>query len=426
VTTYRLMDGAGGRPGNGPAAGTAYAGNLVVGCPFGVTQGGLWLNGYYWWVPSSNSDTASGQKFALWQVDSGTGAGHHVTGSNVTAGALTAGAWNFIALTPPLLLSPYGAASATTYGAVYVATTGKVFTGGFPETKNQFGTGDPYAAGISNGPLTGFSSLSGSAPVGGSAGWLAVQPYTIAASDPTTVYPATNDSDANLWLDVQVSDVAPAGTQAYRLWPNIPGFVAQGIGAQNSAYTLGLEFTLSKACALSKIWHYSPAGVTVLPTRCGIWDVQSQTEVSGTDNSSPAWLLPSGSAASAGAGWVYCDYSGAGVTLNASQHYKVSTFTNDNTDTWFYAVAAFWGSSPDPFPSGVTAGPLTIVSDASSTQGQNSWNKGTTWTYPATGHQAVPADSPEYDGIDVEVTPLAAASGGADRHHRRELRWRPR
>lgn len=398
MTTYRLMDGIGGRPGSGPASGTSYAGNLVCGCAFGVTAGGLWFEGYYWWPPVTNGDTASGQKFALWQVDNGTGAGHLVPGSAVTAGALTAGQWNFVPLATPLLLSPCAAAAATTYGAVYLAATGKVFSSGFPETKNQFGTGDPYAAGITNGPLTGFSSISGSNPAGGSSGWLAQMPFSVGGSDPTLVYPAASDSDANLWLDVQVSDQAPAGTQAYRLFPNIPGFVAQGLGTQTTAYTLGLEFTLASACALSKIWHYSPPGVSVLPTRCGIWDVATQTEVSGTDNSSPSWLLPGGGAAAAGDGWVYCDYSGAGVTLNASQNYKASTFTSDNTDGWFYAVANFWGTSPDPFPSGVTAGPLTILGNAASTIGQDSWNHGTSWAYPAT------SANPEYDGIDIEVS----------------------
>jgi hypothetical protein len=402
VTTYRLMDGASGRPGSGPSTATSYSGALVVGCVFGVSQGGLWLDGYWWWVPASGGDTASGQVFALWQV-TGTSAGTLIPGSAATAGALTAGAWNFVPLTTPLLLSPYATATATTYGAVYCAVTGKTFTSGFPETKNQFGSGDPYSAGISNGPLTGFSSASGSLPAGGSGGWLVQQPFGI-ASDPTANFPTQNDNDANLWLDVQVSSTAPA-SPAYRCFPNSPAFV--GAATQSQAYTLGLEFTLSQACTLKKIWHYSPSGSGVLPSRCAIWNVGSQTVVAGSDSTSPTWLLPGGGAASAGAGWVWCDYSGAGVTLSSGTNYKVSTFTSDNTHVWFSAEAAFWGTSPDPFPSGITQGPLTVLGNAASTQGQDTWNLGTTWTYPATGNITVPADSPEYDGIDVEVAPVA-------------------
>jgi hypothetical protein len=394
------MDGLSGRPGNGPSTGVAYAGNLVVGNAFGVTTGGLWLTGYRWWVPSTNGDTGSGQKFCLYQI-TGTSAGTIVPGSTVTAGALSAG-WNVVSLSSPLSLTPFGAGSATTYGCAYMACTGKVFSSGFPETKNLFGAAETYAAGITNGPLTAFSSTGGTLPVGGSGGWVPQMAFTTSISDPAVGMPTLNDSDANLWLDVVVSDTAPAGV-SYRGFPNEPAFVVPGSSPQASAYTLGLEFTLSQSCSLTRIWHYSPAGVTILPTRCAIWNVLSQTVVSGTDNASPAW------SGAAGSGWVSCDYTGAGVTLASGTHYKVSTFTSDNTHTWFLAQPAFWGAGPDPFPSGITQGPLQVLGNAASTQGQNSWNLGITWTYPATGNLSNGANSPEFDGIDVEVTPVAAA-----------------
>jgi len=416
VTTYRLMDGASGRPGNGPGTATSYAGNLVVGTMFCVTQGGLWLEGYYWWVPGSGGDTASGQKFALWQLASSS-TGSLVPGGTVTAGALTAGAWNYIALPAPLLLAP---SASNSYGAVYMATTGKVFTGGFPETKNQFSATQPFAAGITNGPLTAPSSSGGSAAAGSAYSWTKPQcPYSASFSDPTAGMPGANDSDANLWLDVQVSDTPPA-SPAYRAFPNAPTFVVPGQGATNQAYTLGLEFTLSQACTLQKIWHYSPSGATVLPTRCGIWDVNSQTEVAGSDNSSPTWLLAGGGAAAAAGGWVYCDYSGTGVTLNASQNYKVSTFTSDNTDPWFFVETSFWGGSPGPFSSaGITQGPITYLPNSAASPGQNSWHQSTTWTYPGT------SSSPEYDVIDVEVTPYSAPAPPAVQQFVYQMRMMP-
>jgi hypothetical protein len=208
--------------------------------------------------------------------------------------------------------------------------------------------------------------------------------------------PSLNDSDANLWLDVQVSDTAPAG-QSYRCFPNSPSFV--GGATQNQAYTLGLEFSLSQACKLTRIWHYSPSTATVLPSRCAIWDVLSQTVVPGSDNTSPAW------SGAAGSGWVSCDYSSAGVTLSPGTNYKVSTFTSNNTAIWFSALANFWGTAPDPFPSGITQGPLAILGNAAASPGQDSWNQGITWTYPAT------STNPEFDGLDVEVTPVAVAGG---------------
>ena len=48
-------------------------------------------------------------------------------------------------------------------GATYIAATG--FTGGFPDTNNQFGGGDPYSGGITNGPLTAYSDPVGVAAV---------------------------------------------------------------------------------------------------------------------------------------------------------------------------------------------------------------------------------------------------------------------
>lgn len=396
MTTYRLMDGASGRPGVGssgtvpPSAGTSYSGSYLAGLVFQVTSGGLWFEGYWWWVPATTSQTTA-QKFCLWQVD-GSASGTLVPNSTVTSGTLTAGAWNFVALATPLLLPP---------GIIYTAATGFVSTTGFPDTQGQFGSGDPYSAGITNGPLSAYSSYGGSAAVPGD--WQPQQPFSTGFSDPTAAMPGTNDADDLLWLDVQVSDTPPSGA-TYRTWPNMP--VPIGISVPNTSndYTLGMEFSVSQACTLKKIWHYSPTGSAVLPSRCGIWNVSTTTEVSGTDNSSPAWKDPSGSTASAGDGWVYCDYSSAGVTLSSGVNYKVSTFYGASTTNKWLAVTTGYWTSGGPGASGFTAGPLSVPNSAGASPGQDSWNNGSTWTYPAT------SSSPENDWIDVEVAPSGGTS----------------
>lgn len=387
MTLFRLMDGLAGRPGVGssgtqpPAAPTAFTGNYIAGLVFQVTSWGLWFPGYWWWVPGTGGQTTTGQKFALWQV-TGAGAGTLVPGSVVTAGALTAGQFNFVPLATPLALSS---------GVVYQAATGYVSAAGFPQNKNQFGAANPYAAGITSGPLMAYSSLTGSAQV--PSGWLPQEPFTTGAADPSVAMPTLNDADDLLWLDVQVSTVAPAGA-TYRAFPSMPVASLAGGGPQSLAYTLGMQFSLSQPCVLDRIWHYSPPTSTVLPTRCGIWNVAGQTEVAGTDNSAPAW------SGAAGSGWVSCDYTGAGVTLNAGVNYKVSTFTADNVDVWFGTTTNYFSTGPGA--AGITAGPLTLPSNASASPGQASWNQGITWTYPNT------STSPENDWIDVEVTPAAA------------------
>lgn len=380
MTTWRLMDGANGRPGiastgtQPPATATAYTGPYVAGLVANTTGTAvLWLQGYWWWVPGTGGNTAP-QKFCLWQATSST-TGTIVPGSTVTSGTLTAGQFNFIALPTPVPLVPF---------FPYVPATGLTSTSpqGFPATQNQFGVAQPYAGGYSNGPLTAAAN-------GASTSFnLPQSPFTIAGSDPAVNFPDSNDANDLLWLDIQVTDQVPAGA-TYRAFPSAPGGFSGG--AQNLAYTLGVEFHVTSPCKLLRIWHYSPATATILPSRCALWNVATQTEVAGTDNQAPAW------SGAAGSGWVSCDYSAANVTLAAGTNYKVSTFTSNNTAVWFAASANFWGGG-GLWSGGITNGPLVIPGNAAATApGQDSWNQGTTWTYPNT------STNPEFDGVDVEV-----------------------
>lgn len=396
MTTYNLMDGASGRPGTGssgtrpPASGTAFSGNYIAGLVFQVTQGGLYLSGYRWYVAASGQDTGA-LKCALWNIYSDVTPSHAILNpaGTVTSGAFTAGQWNAIPLTAAIPLTP---------NIPYIAAIGGVFSTGFPDTINQFASGDPYASGITNGPLSAYSSV-----VAAAASW-PQSPFSTAGSDPTTTVPHTNNHDDILWLDVTITDQAPAGA-TYRAWPNMADPWPRITTANDqTGYTLSLEFSLSQACTLSKIWHYSPtandqATATVLPTRCLIWNVSGQSAVSGTDNQSPSWKDPNGSAASAGDGWVYCDYSASGVTLASGVNYKVSTFHAAGAN-WFGAVANVFGGGGIQ-SGGFTSGPLTIPNNANSSPGQQSWNT-TTFGYPAT------STNPEADWIDVEVTPAPA------------------
>lgn len=377
----------------GPPSVVPFTGPYAAGVLFSVTSGGKWLKGYRWWVAASGQDTAAGQKFALWQVNSQSLSPKLVPGSEVTAGPLAPG-WNEILLPSPLLLTP---AALQLYGAVYCAVCGFTVAQGFPEAKNQFGAGGPYAAGITSGPVTGYSSTGGSFPAGGSQAWGKPQQPFMQIADPTAAMPTGNDSDAFLGMDVLVTDTPP-GPQSYRGFPNSPLFVVQGVSAQASAYTIGLHFTVDEPCALTRIWHYSPPGATILPSRCAVWDGSTQAVVAGTDNQSPAW---SGAAAS---GWVSCDYTASGVTLQPGREYVASVFTADQASPWFLAQPSVWGGTPGPFSGGITQGPLTLLGNADAHPGNDSWAQSPTWQWPGT------STNPEYDGLDVEVTPVAAAA----------------
>lgn len=377
--------------GSGPAL-VSYSGPFQSGIAFEVTQGGCWFSGFRWWVPAGG-DTAA-QKFALWCITVNAVTGNQlITGTVVTSGTLTAGAWNTVSLTAPVQLS---------IGAAYLAATGWTAVNGFPDTSNQFGSGDPYAAGITNGPLHAYSDGSNggtppNVPVIGPQGQFS---DVSGQTDPSVYMPTSSSSSANFGMDVVVSDTAPAGySGSWRIWPNFAGAGPQNgnfIDA-NDAYSLGTEFTLSQACTLDNIWFYSPSGASGLPTQCAIWDVATQSVVAGTLKTSPSWSGASGS------GWVAASYTG--VTLPAGD-YKTSVWnaaaSGSGTGWNEYTVDYFTTGAG---ANGITSGPITVPNATSATSpGQSTYSTSTTtFLYPDT---YVASQGQSY-WVDVEVTPLS-------------------
>ena len=387
MTTYRLMDGLSGRPGNGPSSPASYTGNYLAGVVFSPTGEMLWLNGYYWWVCNTGQSTAA-QKFCLWNRYSGS-AQALVPGSTVTSGTLTAGAWNYIPLASPVQLAP---------GGLYVAATGWNTTGttGFPITNSQFATGDPYVAGIVNGPLTAWSDAGN----GGTNGWTDGTPqnyglnqgvFGTAGSDPTVNMPATGSASSNFWMDVLVSDQPPGGYEgSYRVWPNRTDLGNYSLDTANN-FTLGMEFTLTQACAIGNVWFYSPATVSQLPTAIGVYQVSGTTLVASSN--SPSW------SGAAGSGWVSAPLTG---TLNAGTSYKVTVLNGAGSPAiWNAAVASYWSTGFGG--NGLTAGPISVFSNATAdSPGQETYNAGASLTYPATNA------GPYAYGLDIELTPQSA------------------
>jgi hypothetical protein len=360
---------------NGPSTPVSYGGSFIAGVLFEVTTGAIWFDGYWWWVCPSGQSTAA-QKFALWAVYNGGSGGALVPGSTVTSGTLVAGQWNYVALSTPIPLA---------VGACYNACTG--FTGNFPDTDNEYGSGDPYAAGITYGPLTAFSDQSGSLPAPFQG--LPQGVFSVAGTDPTATMPANGSNSDNFWMDLQVNTNPPSGA-SYRLWPGYP-VLPGGVSYDTTGYTLALEFQLTASCTLDNIWFYSASGAAALPTQCAIWNTSSQSVVAGTDNTSPSW------SGGAGSGWVSCAYSG--VTLPAGD-YKVAVFYGGGS-RWYQVTANYWGSGGTG-ANGITAGPLTAPGLAAATSpGQGTYNPGS-WAYPQSYGSG---SNGENFWVDVEVTP---------------------
>lgn len=388
MTNYRLFPTTGG-----PASPVSYSGSFQSGVGFEVTSGGSWFEGYWWWVCPSGQPTAS-QTFALWQVYQG-GSASIVGAATVTSGTLTPGQWNYVSLSNPVMLSVGGGATQSHADAggtaYYIACT--ALSGDFPDTNSEYDSGGPYASGIANGPLTAFSGLTGTLP----APFDTAQGVFGLGSNVTSGPPLQDSGGSNFWMDVQVSDTAPASYGgSYRIWPSlptVPGSISNDTGQQ----TFGTEFWLAESCTLDSIWFWSPQGAGALPSRCGIFSVATQTEVAGTDNSSPTW------SGSAGSGWVSCSYAGAPVVLPAGQ-YKVVVYTGGGSKIYQEDVDYF-GTGPGA--KSIVNGPLTCPSAANASAPGNSTYQNGPWSYPATFDAD---DDGETRWVDVEVTPGAVTT----------------
>ena len=385
MTTYRLYSGS------GPSL-VSYSGPFQSGIAFEVTEGGCWFQGYYWWVPTGG-DTGA-QKFALWGITVNAATGNSlISGSVVTSGTLTANAWNYIALPTPVQLS---------IGAAYMAATGWTAVHGFPDTNNQFGSGDPYAAGITSGPLHAYSDpgaggTGANLPIIGQQGSFG---DNSGATDPSVYMPVQASNSANFGIDIEISDTAPTGyAGSYRFWPNFAGVGPQNgnFVDLNDPYSLGIEFTLSQPCTLNRIWFYSPGVATQLPTQCCIWNVATQAMITGTLKTSPGW------SGAAGSGWVSASYSG--VTLPAGD-YKVSVWNAAASGTgtgWNEYTLNYFTTGAGV--NGITSGPITVPNVTNATSpGQSTYQtNSSTFVYP---NQYVATEGQSY-WVDAEVTPAA-------------------
>jgi hypothetical protein len=431
--TYRLF---GNRRGPSTAV-PAGSGGLVTSLIFELTAGGAWLEGYWLWVCAEGQSTAP-QKFTLWMPYEGANYVHTGTiipGTTVTSGELVRGQWNFIRLPHTVPLS---------IATSYQLETGA--TGGVPLTENMWGPHDPWAKGVTSGPLVAPSSGPNSTD----------QCAAAVGSNPTKVVTAYNYGSPYYWLDVQVTTKAPAGS-SHRLWPSMP-LIAEppkttdSDDADTSEQSSGTEFWLSTECTLDKIWFFSPLpsplvgapAATLLPGACAIFEIANQSMVAGTlrgttgpnPSKMPDWRKPDGSAAKPGDGWIYCAYEG--ITLPAGK-YKTVIYCYGGGNTmdykyYFFQEQRFYFGGPinsagvpigpATVPNGITSGPLyspntakaataqsngavaaiaagTVVHANSTYQLNDSSNTGT-FLYPDTFDSA---DDGEVRWVDVEVTP---------------------
>ena len=393
---YRLFPST-----NGPSSVVNDSGDFGAGILFEVTEGGMWFEGYWWWV-ANNGDTAP-QKFALWQM--GDDNGYLIDAATVTSGTLVAGQWNYVPLNTPVQLSIGGNdVGGNDCTGAYIACTVWTMVNGFSITSNQFGSGDPYSAGITQGPLFAFSDQSGSAPCKAPGN----HPQGLfggSGNDPTNAPTTGGSNSANFWMDVQVSKTAPSGYNgSYRLWPNMePG--GYDASADTGAQTTGTCFSLSEPCVLDNVWFFSPHNAAALPASTQIWNSDTQTLVAST-NLSASW------SGGVGSGWVANSYANANITLPAGNY--IATIYYGGGQTFYYEATGYFGTKevapdqPGVASNGFTNGPLSTpgTANAPNPPGGNScyFTGGTVPTYPNSWDDD---DGGENRWVDVEVTPAS-------------------
>ena len=326
---------------SGPASPTPYSGPFTAGVSFRLPGPAIgWLQGYFIWVPAGG-DTAPVYTGKLWQGLTST-AGSPVAGSvAATSGPLTAGAWNFIPLAAPVPLA---------LDTPWTAGVGWAVTNGFPDTANQFGSGDPFAAGFTSGNLFAYSDQTGTAalPTGAPQGG-----FTVTAGPPQ--FPDSSSNSSNFWVDVLVSDTAPAGA-VFELYPsNVNGNLSAVVDL-NVNYNVGTEFWLSAACPLNGIKYLSPAGAASLATRASVWAITDggllRPEIPATVVAAPSW------SGAAGSGFVQVTYPTPPILPPGK--YVVAVFNAAGTGGGWNAKDSETGAfGSGGYANGITSGPLS-------------------------------------------------------------------
>lgn len=234
MTSYTLFAPGTSGAGSSIASGTSF----VFGLSFEVTNSGMQLDGWWWWVADASQNTAA-QDFGLW-IETGNGTGTYVAGSKKTSGTLSVG-WNFISAASPIALT-----SGVSYRAVCTVTPG---VGGHPfsSMSGYFTNGSSGGNGIVNGPLTGFSD-------GGTGGTNKDPTGTgqmtnfSGGTDVTTQYP-TATSHSWYGLDVQVSTASGTAHTATASLTVSPSLAAGRTRGRFRAGSLAVSPSLSAARA---------------------------------------------------------------------------------------------------------------------------------------------------------------------------------
>lgn len=176
-----------------------------------------------------------------------------------------------------------------------------------------------------------------------------------------------------------------------------------------TAYTMGVQFSVSQAATLSGIWFYSASGATQLPQTIALYQVSGTSLVT---SQAATW------SGAAGSGWVRAPFTSP-PALTAGTAYKACVLNNSGTVNWYSNTAHYWDTGTGS--GGAANGPLSAPNNAGASPGQDSFNQGNVLAYPASTSLA------SNYWVDAEVTASAAgpaaSSGGDSSWPKRDRAW---
>jgi Domain of unknown function (DUF4082) len=166
--------------------------------------------------------------------------------------------------------------------------------------------------------------------------------------------------------------------------------------ADAAGYTMGVQFSVSRAGTLTGIWFYSAAGAVELPQHIALYQVSGQVLIV---SQVPAW------SGVAGSGWVRASFTNP-PALTAGTAYKACV--HDASGNSFYSTTAhYWDTGAGS--GGITSGPLSAPNNAGGDGGQDTFNSpSVAVTYPGTSFNA------SNYWIDPEVTVSSTVTGDDD------------
>jgi hypothetical protein len=193
---------------NGPSSPANDTSQYIFGRSFKVTSQ-CFLFAYRWWVATGQSTAA--EDFGLYTVN-GLHSGTFVAGSKVASGPFTAGQWNTVLCSTPIMLTP-----DQEYRAVKTVNKSGGAVKGYSSTSLYWDTGGPGEAGIVNGPLVTFAKAGAAVnPEPSGDGQMVF--FAVASPDVSNSadYPSSQFNASNYWFDVMITVPPGAGSASLR------------------------------------------------------------------------------------------------------------------------------------------------------------------------------------------------------------------